>query len=234
VLGEEYSGPIHFVRFWLDTIRKWSREKNRDVLVMLSACRNVQEEILSIPEHAELVDVIDVKYWWHTASGGLYDPPGGQNQAPRQQLRAWSGPKSRTTESTCLSVRDLKARFPEKAVVCSLPTESPWQLLSAGCSLPELPTGTDEKMLRELVKLSPETSKPEWSLRSSKASNSHPHDVDKQVMIVASQAVKLNKVTALQANVVNVQTGQLEQLNTAEPRSYSEKKPCVIWVGDTN
>lgn len=234
VLGEEYSGPIHFVKFWLDTIREWSREKNRDVLVMLSACRNVQEEILSKPEYAELVDVIDVKYWWQTASGGLYDPPGGQNQSPRQQLRTWSGPKSRTTESTCISVRDLKARFPEKAVVCSLPTESPWQLLAAGCSLPELPVGTDERILRSLVKLGPETSKPEWSLRSFRSNNSHPHDVDKQVMIVASQAVKLNKITALQANVVNVQTGQLEQLSTAEPRSYSEKTPCVIWVGDTN
>jgi hypothetical protein len=89
-------------------------------------------------------------------------------------------------------------------------------------------------MLHELVKLSPETSKPEWSLRRSKANDSPPRDVDKQVMIVASQAVKLDGVAPSQVNVVNVETGQLEQLSTAELQSYSEKKPCVIWVGDTN
>lgn len=27
-LGEEYSGPAHFVKFWLDTVGQWSREHN--------------------------------------------------------------------------------------------------------------------------------------------------------------------------------------------------------------
>jgi hypothetical protein len=89
-------------------------------------------------------------------------------------------------------------------------------------------------MLRSLVKLNPETSKPEWSLRSSRANSSQPLDSDKQTLIVAPQTVKLDTVTASQARVVNAQTGQLEPLSKAERQSFSEKIPCVIWVGDTN
>jgi hypothetical protein len=225
VLGEEYSGPTHFVKFWLDTIRQWSSENNRDVLVMLSACRNVQEEILASAEYASMVDIIDVKYWWHTSGGELYDPPGGQNQAPRQQLRTWSGAKSRTLESTCKSVRDLKARFPEKAVTCSLPSDSPWMLLAAGCSLPELPDTTDEALLQSVVHLMPQVNSPKWSLISSST-----HGETSSKMIVDSKDVEPDSAFARSMRMVNSKTGKTQLRSEADSLVFSENNPCVVWI----
>ena len=45
----EFSGPLEFTQFWLDTIIEWQREKNRDVVVGLSAPKNVQDAILADP-----------------------------------------------------------------------------------------------------------------------------------------------------------------------------------------
>lgn len=126
VLGEEFTGPAHFMRFWLETIGKWQLDTGRDVLVVLSATRDVQEEILKDPELLKLIDAIEIKYWWYTKEGPLYDPPGGQNLAPRQQLREWKGPKNRSAESIARSVQDLRSRFPDKAIISNFPEAQPF------------------------------------------------------------------------------------------------------------
>jgi hypothetical protein len=76
-LGEEFTGPLSFVQFWIDTIAQWQQEKGRHVLVALSSTKDVQDAILADPERSRVVSVIDVKYWWYTADGKLYAPPGG-------------------------------------------------------------------------------------------------------------------------------------------------------------
>ncbi len=47
--GEEYTGPLHFVQFWLDTVTEWERETGKDVLIGLSCTRDVQDAILADP-----------------------------------------------------------------------------------------------------------------------------------------------------------------------------------------
>ncbi len=126
VLGEEFTGPAHFVRFWLETIAQWQRDTGRDVNVVLSATRDVQEETLRDAKLLPTIDVIEIKYWWFTKDGGLYDPPGGQNLAPRQQYREWKGSKSRSPDSIAQSVADLKARFPGKAILIGFPEVPPF------------------------------------------------------------------------------------------------------------
>ena len=126
VLGEEFTGPAHFMRFWLETIGQWQKDTGRDVVVVLSATRDVQEETLKDPELLKLIDAIEIKYWWHTKDGGLYDPPGGHNLAPRQQFREWSGSKSRSAESIAQSVKDVKNRFPSMAVFTAFPETAPF------------------------------------------------------------------------------------------------------------
>ena len=37
--GEEFTGPLEFIRFWLDTVTEWERETGRDVLVGLAPPR---------------------------------------------------------------------------------------------------------------------------------------------------------------------------------------------------
>lgn len=166
VLGEEFTGPEHFVRFWLETISQWERETGREVLVVLSATRDVQSSILSQPNYAALVDVIDCKYWWYTKDGTLYDPPGGQNLAPRQQLREWTGPKSRSPESLSRAVQELRRQFPEKAVICSIAEVDPWLIVAAGGSLPALPQNMDARLRSQLLELQPTREGTDFALQS--------------------------------------------------------------------
>jgi hypothetical protein len=137
-IGEEYTGPEHFVRFWLETIRDWRRETGRRMLVALSCTRDVQDAILADASLAKEVDVIDLKYWWYTADGTAYAPPGGERLAPRQQLRAWKGPKGRSPAQTARQVRELRLAHPGKAVICSSDGSDPVAILLGGGSLAEV------------------------------------------------------------------------------------------------
>jgi len=67
-----------------------------------------------------VVNVIDLRYWWYTANGGLYAPAGGQNLAPRQQLREARGGTKQSEAATARMVREYRRRCPDKAVLCSL------------------------------------------------------------------------------------------------------------------
>jgi Family of unknown function (DUF6298) len=134
-LGEEFTGPIHFVKFWLDTIAQWQQESGRNSIVCLSCTKDVQDAILEDPEYSRLVDVIEMKYWWYTTNGELYAPAGGQNLAPRQQLREWKGDKSRTDETLARQISEYRSRYPEKAVISALSSSDGWRLVNAGCSL---------------------------------------------------------------------------------------------------
>lgn len=134
--GEEFTGPTAFVEFWLDVIAKWQRERHRDVIVALSCTKDVQDQILSQPERAAVVDVIDVKYWWYTRDGGLFAPKGGMNLAPRQQLREHQGNRSRSSSSIAKAIEEYRRAFPEKVVICSLPEADSRTVIDAGGSLP--------------------------------------------------------------------------------------------------
>jgi hypothetical protein len=138
----EYSGPLEFTRFWLDTIIEWEREKDRDVHVGLSAPKDVQDAILADPERASHVDVIDIRYWCYTANGGLYAPDGGQNLAPRQHLRQ-TRQKPGGAAAIVKAVREYRDRYPDKAILYNAEENCPsirdgWATLIAGGSLAEV------------------------------------------------------------------------------------------------
>jgi hypothetical protein len=154
-LGEEFTGPLHFVQFWLDTIAEWQRETGRKVLVGLSCTKDVQDAILADPQRAPLVSVIDLKYWWYTVDGRVYDPKGGENLAPRQQLREWKGSKSRSDASVAKAVREYRTKFPDKAVTVSLDGANGWAVLAAGGSIPRLPAQTDPALRAAIVRMKP-------------------------------------------------------------------------------
>ena len=84
LIGEEFTGPLHFVKFWLDLVRDWEKETGKHPLIALSVTKDVQDSILAIPAYAAVVDIIDIRYWHYQADGTVYAPLGGQNLAPRQ------------------------------------------------------------------------------------------------------------------------------------------------------
>jgi hypothetical protein len=157
--GEEFTGHLAFVRFWLDTIAEWEKEKGRKVLVGLSCTKDVQDAVLEDPARGPRVSVIDLKYWWYTAGGELYAPKGGESLSPRQQLRQWKGIKSRSNASVARMVREYRLRYPDKAVLCSLDGADGWAVVAAGGSVPALPPLVDGRLLTALGNMKPFASK---------------------------------------------------------------------------
>ena len=87
LIGAEYTGPLHFVQFWLDVIQQWEKEKGVKELIALSTTKDVQDAILSDKVRSTIIDVIDIRYWHYQEDGTEYAPKGGQNLAPRQHAR---------------------------------------------------------------------------------------------------------------------------------------------------
>ena len=153
-LTSENSGPLHFMEFWLDVAAEWMRETGRRPLLALSAPKDVQEAILSDPERAALVDVIDLTYWFRTDDGAEFAPPGGTTLAPRQHLRLWRDGRP-SAFSVAGMVREYRDRFPDKAVITGLETGDGWAFVAAGGSLAGLPASTDPRLLAALAQMQP-------------------------------------------------------------------------------
>jgi hypothetical protein len=153
--GEEYTGPLDFVQFWIDVIAEWEKDTGKKVLVGLSCTKDVQDAILADKERGPKIAVIDIKYWWYNSDGGLYAPKGGQNLSPRQHEREWDGNKKRTDAQIARQVREYRKRYPEKAVICVLDRANGWAVLSAGGSMPDLRGLTDERLLKALPRMKP-------------------------------------------------------------------------------
>lgn len=47
--GEEFTGPLEFMQFWLDTVIEWRKETGKKVLIGLSCTKDVQDAILADP-----------------------------------------------------------------------------------------------------------------------------------------------------------------------------------------
>lgn len=139
LVSEEYTGPLHFVEFWLDCIAEWEAETGKEVLIALSATKDVQDAILRDPVRSKVVDIIDIRYWHHRSDGTTYEPEGGVSMAPRQYARKI---KVGTIDfaSTYRAVSEYRAAYPEKAVTFfaqSYPAYG-WAILMAGGSCPTL------------------------------------------------------------------------------------------------
>lgn len=151
-LGAEFTGPLSFMRFWLEVVRHWARETGEHPWVVLSAPKNVQDAILADAELRRCVDVIDFRYWWRTARGE-FAPPGGQHLTLRQFERRWSGGRPRD-EDLAVMAAEYRQRFPEKALICDFDAAR-WAWLCAGGSLPRLPADTDPELLRAVPLMRP-------------------------------------------------------------------------------
>ncbi len=139
LISEEYTGPLHFTRFWLETVAEWERETGKHALVALSCTKDAQDSILADPDLSKIVDIIDIRYW-HYNTDGLWAPPAGKNMAPRQFMRKMKVGKTGYTEAY-KAVREYTQRFPNKAVTffAQQYPQYGWAILLAGGSLPNIP-----------------------------------------------------------------------------------------------
>ncbi len=84
-IDREYSGPLSFVQFWLDTIAEWQTEHHRKVTLLLEVPRTELDAILADPVRGPLISAIDFHNWFYRPDGSLFAIKGGINKAPREQ-----------------------------------------------------------------------------------------------------------------------------------------------------
>ena len=156
LISAEYTGPLHFVEFWLDVIKEWEEETGKDAMIGLSTTKDVQDAILNQPERAAVVDVIDVRYWSYRPDGSCYEPKGGVQLAPRQHARL-EKTGSRSFNSVYRNIIEYKKRFPDKAVIFSEGRydQFGWAVFMAGGSLPVLPEEVPEQFRMDASSMQP-------------------------------------------------------------------------------
>lgn len=152
LISEEYTGPLHFTRFWLETIAEWEAETGRHPLIALSCTKDAQDEILADPKLAKVVDIIDIRYW-HYNTQGLWAPPAGKNMAPRQFMRKMKVGKTGFAEAY-KAVKEYRTKYPDKAVTffAQQYPQYGWAILMAGGSCPNVPV-KDGKFLSDVAKM---------------------------------------------------------------------------------
>lgn len=163
LISAEFTGPLHFVEFWLDVIAEWERETGRCATVALSVTKDVQDAILADPKRSPVVDIIDIRYW-HYKTDGLYAPEGGKNLAPRQHARQMKVGKV-TFGEAYRAVSEYRRQYPDKAVTYNAQNypEMAWAVFMAGGSCPGIPV-KDRAFLTDAAAMRPAES-PDANLR---------------------------------------------------------------------
>ena len=228
MIGAEYTGPLHFVQFWLQVIDQWEKENKKTEIIGLSTTKDVQDAILADSKRAMVVNLIDIRYWHYQEDGTAYEPKGGQNLAPRQHARLLK-PKRTSFEQVYRAVNEYRKSFPDKAVTYSGDSydQFGWAVFMAGGSmavLPSLPDGFLENACA--MKPFPSGSNAQWTLSDGKD----------YIVYSTSGSVKLDLLNGSYTICwIDPKTGR--PLGTSECTggkaqdfSYSQKTPVVLWV----
>lgn len=182
----EFTGPLAFEQFWLDTIGNWEHETKLHPLIALAATKDVQDAILADAQRAATVDVICFRYWWQT-DRGVFAPKGGQNLSPRQFERQWKG-GAPNDENLAAMTAEYRQKFPAKAIIASgedVGFHGGWAFCCAGGSMPDLPKTTDAKLLAAIPQMQPwlaDSGKRIWAL----------HEPGKQMLIYGNRGTELD------------------------------------------
>ncbi|MBW4889022.1 pectate lyase [Mucilaginibacter sp. HMF5004] len=144
LIAEEFTGPLHFVQFWVDNIKTWEADNKRKEVIGLSTTKDVQDAILADATRASVINVIDIKYWHYQADGTTYAPLGGQSLAPRQHARNMK-PKATSFEQVYRAVSEYRTKYPDKAVMYNADNYDTygWAVFMGGGSLAVVPKVAD-------------------------------------------------------------------------------------------
>jgi hypothetical protein len=117
-IDREYSGPLSFVQFWLDTVAEWERENRKKVFLALEVPKAEMDTLLDDPARRPLIDAIAFHNWFYRADGSLFAIVGGINKAPREQLQA-QPPTNRPggAEQRYRALREYRDAFPDLVIL---------------------------------------------------------------------------------------------------------------------
>ena len=228
-IGAEFTGPLHFVQFWIDVINQWERENNRRELIALSVTKDVQDAILADNKRSSVVDVIDIRQWHYQEDGSAYEPKGGQNLAPRQHARLLR-PKRTSFEQVYRAVSEYKQKFPAKAVVYSGDNYDHfgWAVFMAGGSMAVLPQLPDA-FLCDVVTMKPvnASDRKQWILGNGKGFIVYTSGND-PIKLNLSQGKFL--FSWIDPDTGNFSSEEKEIEGGSVQQFSATKSPAVLWV----
>lgn len=136
-ISEEYTGPLSFAQFWLDTVTEWEREHGKNVCIALGATKDVQDAILADPVRGSAIDVLDLRNWWYRTDGSLYAPEGGREFPGRDFDQGGRQGKVCPPEQIYRKIREYRDRYPDKGIIDAIEGDrrQNWAFLMAGGSL---------------------------------------------------------------------------------------------------
>ncbi|MEO7799675.1 MAG: DUF6298 domain-containing protein, partial [Opitutaceae bacterium] len=110
----EYSGPLSFVQFWLDTVREWEKENGKKVYIALEVPKAIMDALLDDPVRRPMISAVDFQNWFYRADGSLFAIEGGLNKAPREQIQA-QPPTNRAggPQQSYRAFREYRDAFPD-------------------------------------------------------------------------------------------------------------------------
>jgi hypothetical protein len=231
----EFTGPLPFVQFWLDTIAKWESQNHRSKpIIALATPKNVQDAILADKKRSAVVDVICFRYWWQTDKG-LYAPEGGKNLSPRQWQRLLGGGTPSDLNLATMAA-EYRAKFPSKPVIAASEAGNDlsrcgWAYVCAGGSMPNLPRTIDAKILTAIPRMKPwpeVSGKNRWAL----------HEAGKQMLVYPggdSEIDLSNESGSFRVNVVNQRTGELTPGEIMKAGSKVKlPNATIVWLTKEN
>ncbi|WP_461111819.1 DUF6298 domain-containing protein [Spirosoma jeollabukense] len=240
LIGAEFTGPLPFVQFWIDTIKEWEKATGKKAIIGLSTTKDVQDAILADAKRASAINLIDIRFWHYQANGTTYAPAGGQNLAPRQHARLLT-PKKTSFEQVYRAVREYRQKFPDKAVTYAGDSfdSMGWAVLLAGGSMPNIPAVADPQFLADATQMQPlelpHTPASQWAMGN-----------DKTGYVLYSESatpvqLDLTKATgSFSVNYINPKTGDVVKSKEIVKGGsmVSLKKQSegadVIWVKKSN
>ncbi len=137
-IGFQYFGNLEFVQFFFDTVQDWQNRNGITLKLAIQTAKNITDALLVDPQYADMISVIDMRYWQDMQNGILFAPDGGKNRAFRQ-YRRYTFPDTdgnkvppSTEELLYKQVREYRDVYPDKAVMAYHAEVGPLPILMAG------------------------------------------------------------------------------------------------------
>jgi len=218
-IGDEFTGPLSFVQFWIDVIAEWEKE-NGHVLVDLAVNKDVQDAILNDPIRSKVVDIIDIEQWFYH-SKGEYAPEGGVNMAPRQYLRKIRTGSARF-EDVYRAISEYRTKY-GKSVIYSAQKhpEMCWASLMAGGSCAAIPA-KDQVFLHDISSMNPSKIGNDYALIG-------PDGMVIYKLSKSAQNVNLPTNNTYILYQINEKTGEIRRLGTTKKVAVLEDSG-IVWL----
>jgi len=131
LVSEEYTGPVSFMKFWIDTVNEWEREKGKKVIIAVGATKDVLDALAD--DHR--VSVLDLRYWWYQPNGSLYAPQGGR-EVPGRYAAGYKSAQT-TPAQIYRQIMEYRQHYPNKGIIHTIEAsrQQTWAFLMGGGSM---------------------------------------------------------------------------------------------------